>query len=159
MSREVSGLAWLGFEQPAIGHSLGALSCCPPPPTLDHFHLLLLQLNGLHVNTALEPGHAVDVSGPGFKSESEREKINTGRNGGDGEASRRCMHGRRAHACVCVISHWLNDSRQRASPQSKAAGMRGIRTTGQLTHWPMFNTLDGPGIKPACLWVIGGGIF
>ena len=109
MSRALSGLAWLGLawlgEQPAIGHSLGALSCCPPPPTLDHFHLLLLQLNGLHVNTALEPGHAVDVSGPGFKSESEREKINTGRNGGDEEASRRCMHVRRAHACVCVISH------------------------------------------------------
>ena len=54
MSRALSGLAWLGLawlgEQPAIGHSLGALSCCPPPSMLDPFHtLLLLQLNGLHV--------------------------------------------------------------------------------------------------------------
>ena len=69
---------------------------------LDHFHLLLLQLNGLHVNTALEPGHAVDVSGPGFKSESEREreKINTGRNGGIG----------RLHVCACMCGVLMSAS-------------------------------------------------
>ena len=80
MSRVLSGRAMLGLARRAAcdwSQPRGPSLVVPPPPVLDHFHLLLLQLNGLHVNTALEPGaRRVDVSGPGFKSASERGREN-----------------------------------------------------------------------------------